>query len=67
MSEERKNNAYVDNIGAVASGGVGDSVGAEVIFLYSYTYFEFDSPSPPMRNYQNNEMLIIIVINPTFF
>ena len=33
-SEEIKSNANVDNIGAVASGGVGDSVGAVVIFLY---------------------------------
>ena len=40
MSEERKNNAYVDNIGAVASGGVGDSVGGHISL---FANFDFDS------------------------
>ena len=32
--QKKEKNAYVDDIDAVASGGVGDSVGAVVIFLY---------------------------------
>jgi len=50
---------YIDYIGIVASGGVVDSVGHISLFAN----FDFDSPSPPLRNHQNNEIVIIIVID----
>ena len=60
MSKERKNNVQIDDIGAVASGGVGDSGGVGVQ-LSLFTYFEFDSPFPPVRNHQNNKMLLFVI------
>ena len=53
---------YIDYIGAVASGGVGDSVGHISLFAN----FDFDSPSPPVRNHQNNETVIFNLSNISF-